>query len=496
MTPAREASAHDMLSYHPAQRRALFENATFTFPDPSMVWHRHSRTALSFLMAAWASIFITSDLHAQTSTVKIVGYYPDWNRASYPHTAIPYQHLTHVAHSFLIPNADGSLRGTTGFAYPALIQAAHLSGTKVIVVLGGWGQSEGFSPMAADTAARRRFITNLVDFCGANSYDGVDLDWEYPANATDRANLTMLVHEMRAAFSAAGRPLSISLALPATNWTGQWYDVAGMKDDADWFGIMTYDFYGAWTSKAGPNSALYGNSATNTEGWIDFSWNYYAATRGVATSKLLLGIPFYGQVFNASAMYGVSTGANQQTYTTIAGYIASGWTRYWDNVGMVPYLINPGGTQTASYDDTTSVRLKCEYARAKATGGVMIWAIGQDLVSGTQPLLQTVGLTMKPATSVPMITSATTPFAFSLEQNYPNPFNPSTVIRYYVPTAGIARLAVYDLLGHEVAVLANGHHAPGSHEAYFNAAGLSSGVFVCRLSGGTTAQAIRMLLMH
>jgi len=85
-----------------------------------MVWHRHSRTALRFLIATLAPIFLAFAVYAQSSAVKIVGYYPDWNRASYPHTAIPYQHLTHVAHSFLIPNADGSLRGTTGFAYPAL----------------------------------------------------------------------------------------------------------------------------------------------------------------------------------------------------------------------------------------------------------------------------------------------------------------------------------------------------------------------------------------
>ena len=461
-----------------------------------MVWHRHSRTALRFLIAALAPIFLAFAVYAQSSAVKIVGYYPDWNRASYPHTAIPYQHLTHVAHSFLIPNADGSLSGTAGFAYPALVQAAHLSGAKVIVALGGWGQSAGFSPMAADTAARRRFITNLVSFCEANSYDGVDLDWEYPANAADRTNFTTLVHEMRAAFSTAGRPLSISLALPATNWSGQWYDVAGMKEDADWLGIMTYDFYGAWTSKAGPNSALYGNFATNTEGWIDNSWSYYTATRGVPTGKLIIGIPFYGQVFNAPTMYGASTGATQQTYATLAGYIASGWTRYWDNVGMVPYLINPGGTKTASYDDTTSVRLKCEYARAKATGGVMIWAIGQDLVSETQPLLQTIGLTMKPATSVPVMTNATTPFAFSLEQNYPNPFNPETAIRFQIAVSSQVDLRVFDVLGSEVAVLVGEKKEPGIYEVTFDAAGLPSGVYVCRLTAGAFVQSRKMLLVR
>jgi chitinase len=460
----------------------------------------------SWFAAAIAFIWIMCPPHAftQSGSQKVLGYYPDWSRGSYPYSSIPYQHLTHIAHSFLIPGADGSVSGTSGFAYPALVTAAHAAGVKVIAVLGGWDQSGGFSPMAADTAARRRFITALVSFCVTYNYDGVDLDWEYPANATDRANLTTLVHEMRTAFTGSGRALSISLALPATGWSGQWFDVPAMKDDVDWFGIMTYDFYGNWTSKAGPNSALYGSFATNSEGWIDYSWSYYTSTRGVPTGKLLIGIPFYGQVFKAATMYGASTGASQATYSTIAGYLAAGWTRYWDGVGMVPYLINPGATQTVSYDDTLSVRLKCEYARTKSTGGVMIWAIGQDVVSGTQPLLQTVGTTMKSATSAPADADPALPSLLRLEQNYPNPFNPNSDIRYQIPAPREAarsefrmvQLAVYDVLGREVAGLVNEIQAPGWYQVRFDATGLASGVYVYRLSSGATTIARSMVLLR
>ena len=82
---------------------------------------------------------------AQPGSPTIVGYYPDWNKGSYPYNAIPYQNLTHIAHAFLIPNSDGSLGGVSGFAYPQLVQAAHQNGVKVIVALGGWGGSGGFS---------------------------------------------------------------------------------------------------------------------------------------------------------------------------------------------------------------------------------------------------------------------------------------------------------------------------------------------------------------
>jgi hypothetical protein len=81
------------------------------------------------------------------------------------------------------------------------------------------------------------------------------------------------------------------------------------------------------------------------------------------------------------------------------------------------------------------------------------------------------------------------PSGFSLDQNYPNPFNPSTLIRYGIPGsrgqgsgARQVRLVVYDLLGREVVVLVNEEQAPGSYEVNFDAKGLSSGVYIYRLT--------------
>jgi photosystem II stability/assembly factor-like uncharacterized protein len=75
-----------------------------------------------------------------------------------------------------------------------------------------------------------------------------------------------------------------------------------------------------------------------------------------------------------------------------------------------------------------------------------------------------------------------------LDQNYPNPFNPSTAIGYTIAGTGHealgtrwVKLAVYDLLGREVAVLVNEKKASGHYEVRFDGAGLSSGVYFCRL---------------
>lgn len=75
------------------------------------------------------------------------------------------------------------------------------------------------------------------------------------------------------------------------------------------------------------------------------------------------------------------------------------------------------------------------------------------------------------------------PEKFELKNNYPNPFNPSTRIAFNIAEAGEYSLKVYNSLGELIATLASGHMNAGTYEVNFNAAGLSSGVYFCELSG-------------
>ncbi len=104
--------------------------------------------------------------------------------------------------------------------------------------------------------------------------------------------------------------------------------------------------------------------------------------------------------------------------------------------------------------------------------------------------------------------SASRPAAFSLLQNFPNPFNPATTIRYEVPALSDVRIAVYDLLGREVAVLVNERKPAGVYEVMFGwggparpgalerAGGPSSGVYLYRLTAGSFVQTQKMLLIR
>lgn len=84
---------------------------------------------------------------------------------------------------------------------------------------------------------------------------------------------------------------------------------------------------------------------------------------------------------------------------------------------------------------------------------------------------------------------------FALSQNYPNPFNPSTSISFVLPEAGLTTLKVYDMLGREVATLANGVFAQGEHSVRFDAGNLSSGVYLYELRSGNTRITNKMTLM-
>lgn len=75
-----------------------------------------------------------------------------------------------------------------------------------------------------------------------------------------------------------------------------------------------------------------------------------------------------------------------------------------------------------------------------------------------------------------------TPEKFELKQNYPNPFNPSTSIEFNIPASSFVTLKVYDVLGRQVAVLADEFRQAGSHKISYDAGRLSSGIYYYTLS--------------
>jgi chitinase len=437
-------------------------------------------------------LFISSNLvHSQNL---VVGYYPDWLNSTLPPQNIKYENLTHIIHAFAWPDTMGEIQMYSGMPGINLINAVHNAGKKILLAFGGWGQSAGFAPMAADSLRRINFIDNIVEFLSQYGYDGVDLDWEFPSNIIQGKNLTKLVKELRLRFNQENPDWLVTMAVSAGSWSGQYFEYNLMANDVNWFAMMGYDFHGSWTSHAGHNAPLY-QPSNCFDGASDIGIKYLSITRQIPKNKLLLGVPFYGKEFTAAGLYQTQSGVTDIQYTTVYPRINNvNWEYYWDDFSKVPYLQNTAHTKVVTFDDTASIRYKCEYAIDNQLSGIMIWALGQDVVGSSQPLLETIGREMGLVTSIETFPEKIAS-GFYLYDNYPNPFNPSTKIEYYIPETSFVTLKVFDILGIEVSTLVNEMKFTGKHNINFDAADLSSGLYTYVLSAGNFLQSKKMLLL-
>ena len=103
--------------------------------------------------------------------------------------------------------------------------------------------------------------------------------------------------------------------------------------------------------------------------------------------------------------------------------------------------------------------------------------------------------TSAPTSIVSVAERKIAPYSFELRQNYPNPFNPSTTIAFSVPSDGIVRLTVYNVLGQRVATLLDGPVRAGNHRVRWNAGGQSSGLYFSVLQIDHRVLARKMLLI-
>jgi hypothetical protein len=147
------------------------------------------------------------------------------------------------------------------------------------------------------------------------------------------------------------------------------------------------------------------------------------------------------------------------------------------------YLTSNGGTSWISVED--GLPQSDIWAAAADSTTVYVGTRGNGVLR--RPLTQMI-------TSIPGSPPGL-PREFWLEQNYPNPFNPTTVISFVLPAASQARLEVYDLLGRRTALLLDERKGAGRHEVRFDASGLTSGVYIYRLTAGLSVQARKMVIV-
>jgi len=156
----------------------------------------------------------------------------------------------------------------------------------------------------------------------------------------------------------------------------------------------------------------------------------------------------------------------------------------------IPLLI-----KTDSAGDTLWTRMYAgrEGTSVQQTGDGGFVIAGWNFFSEDIVLIKT---TAEGVVTVQELSSERLPTTFALLQNYPNPFNPATNIEFRIAKFGFVSLQIYNILGQEVATLANEEMKPGGYKVTWDAGGMASGVYFCRLEAGQFVDTKRLVVLR
>ena len=280
-------------------------------------------------------------------------------------------------------------------------------GLKVYIAIGGWAFTEpwmptktAFSDLVASQARQRAFFKSLISFMATYNFDGVDLDWEYPG-ADDRSgreedfkNFPIFVANLKEALaSGAGSRTGLTLTLPVAYWYLRHFDIVKLQDSIEFFNMMSYDLHGTW-DKGTNYTQPWLNSHTNlTEitDYFDLMWR-----NDIDPAKVVLGLAFYSRTFaladpGCTAVGGkclfASGGKPGRCSNNVGTLMGSEVREILDaNPSIQPTLDKDAAVKVfvhngdwITFDDEATWRLKVKFAKSQCLGGVMVWAVSQDV---------------------------------------------------------------------------------------------------------------------
>ena len=286
----------------------------------------------------------------------------------------------------------GVLRGSFGQLRKLKAQYPNI---KVIFSFGGWTWSGGFGQAAANATAFANSCYNLIeDPRWADVFDGIDIDWEYPnacglsCDTSGAAAFKTLMSALRTRF---GSSYLVTAAITADGSNGGKIDAAdygGASQYVDWYNVMSYDYFGAFapTGPTAPHSPLTTWAGIPQVGFTTDDAIQKLKSKGVPSSKLLIGIGFYGRGWTGvtqAAPGGSATGAAPGTYE-------AGIEDYKVLVNTCPSTGTFAGTAYAfcgnnwwSYDTPATIATKMTYKKNQGLGGAFFWELSGDTTSGT-----------------------------------------------------------------------------------------------------------------
>nr|WBW70038.1 venom protein [Lampona murina] len=266
-----------------------------------------------------------------------------------------------------------------------------------LIAIGGWNEgSKKYSVMAADPNARATFIKSVIAFCKKYNFDGLDMDWEYPANrggvSQDKENYITLLKELKAALEPEGLLLSAAVSA-GKNTIDTAYDIPKVSQYLDFINVMAYDLHGSWEKQTGHNAPLYardGESEADKILNVDYAIQYWI-NQGADRKKIILGMGLYGRSFtlkdaNNNGLGAPATGPGSPGemtqepgmlgYNEICLYLKRGWTEVFTPGVEAPFAYQ--GNQWVGYDDQKSIGIKVDYLIKQRLGGGMVWSLETD----------------------------------------------------------------------------------------------------------------------
>jgi GH18 family chitinase len=331
----------------------------------------------------------------------IIGYVFAQDRVLDPAT-IAAEKLTHINYAFANIK-DG--RVVEGFAnddanYRVLTSLrARNPNLKILVSVGGWTWSGGFSDAVLTKESRQKFVESAVEFVRRHDLDGFDVDWEYPGlpghgnvnRPQDKLSFSAAMAELRAALdkegAARGLHLLLTFAAGASSDFLEHTEMDVVQASVDYVNLMTYDFRdGQWEPQAGHHSNLYAHPDDPHHMSADRAVREFLAA-GVPARKLVLGVPFYGRAWGdvdpaGDGLYREGKAPTERIQTRYGNLAAlatqPGWVRRWDPLSEAPFLWNAERRLFVAFDDPESLRVKSRYIREHGLGGAMFWEYSSD----------------------------------------------------------------------------------------------------------------------